>query len=532
MKKLEEFPIDEEILNNFIKFNTTKWNEKKESTDYIFINCSMVRMQIAWVVPKLIYAKGLEEASGAKPVVITWDENPLLTRFFASFGIGHLALNSLCKKNIFSGIAAVFKTIRFLIFDGSGESLKAMKYRGFNIGLQIYEDILRTSNLSTLNSCRNKTALRKIFHILWAIRTLDKQCTKYPIKYAVTDDMAYHEGAFIKLFLSKGARVFASSNVGETEVSLDENEMIKRYPRLAKESLKKEFLEINAEHIAWTEQFLLERFKGNNGREIDRGAFAGKKVLSREEFGNLLGLDKTKKNVVIMAHTFTDAVFNYGTYYFRDYYDWLDKTLQIAETVTNVNWILKPHPTRSAYNESVDSIEAMFARHHKEHMYILADNISGESIKNAADSIITIGGNAGAEYACFGIPSVIVGKPYYYGWGYTIEPESYDRYKETLNNIETIPKLVEKQIDIAKEIFYLHNKPKGAKELDYSDEFANLINSRYKKMQEEMAIQYFKSNDGTMAYNNEVLKCVEEYMNHNDVKNSCYYLKGKTRGIR
>ena len=91
--------------------------------------------------------------------------------------------------------------------------------------------------------------------------------------------------------------------------------------------------------------------------------FTGKKVFTREELQKKLGLDDKKKNVVIMAHTFTDAVFNYGNYYYRDYYDWTEKTLKIASKVKDVNWILKPHPTRAAYNESKDSIENMFKKY-------------------------------------------------------------------------------------------------------------------------------------------------------------------------
>lgn len=114
---------------------------------------------------------------------------------------------------------------------------------------------------------------------------------------------------------------------------------------MSNEKYKEEIKTISYDKIDEAEKLITDRFSGANGREIDRGAFAGKTVLTRDELIERIGLDGNKKTVVIMAHTFTDAVFNYGTYYFRDYYDWLEQTLKIAKNVYTVNWILKPHPT-------------------------------------------------------------------------------------------------------------------------------------------------------------------------------------------
>lgn len=193
---------------------------------------------------------------------------------------------------------------------------------------------------------------------------------KHPLEYAVMDDFAYHEGAFIKLFRERGAKVLACSNAGHETLHYDnDGEIIGRmamYNARYKEKIKT----ITDDKIAEADKLIADRFSGANGREIDRGAFAGKKVLTKDEFAAKLGLDLSKKTVIIMAHTFTDAVFNYGTYYFRDYYDWLEQILKIAREVKDVNWVLKPHPTRHAYNESADSIEDMFARYKYRQSYL------------------------------------------------------------------------------------------------------------------------------------------------------------------
>ncbi len=526
MSKTESFPISESIVREFIEINKKEWPDVVSNGKYIIINLSMVRMQVAWVIPKLLYAKGIQENTGAIPIALTWRPNPLLTDFFDSFGVMHIAIDDLCKKKEIAGIRAVLKTLSIVCFHRSGEAVKNMKIYGLRIGKDIYEDILRTSSLSTLHSCRNKIVLKKILHISWAMYALKAFYKEFPAEYAVMDDFAYHEAAFIKLYHMLGTKVVACSNRGYEEISFTHDGEIKKRMIKSQELYRTLLNTVTDEDVTVAEHLIRERFQGKNGREIDRGAFLNKKILDREEMIGLLGLDPNKKSIIIMAHTFTDAVFNYGDYYFRDYYDWLEKTLEIAEGVDNVNWILKPHPTRSAYNESEDSIEDMYNRHKKAHIFMVSDDISGASIKEVADVVVTIGGNAGAEYACFGIPAVIVGKPWYAGFGYTIEPKTYKEYENCLRNISGIKKLNSEQVITAKKLFCLRNQ-KCCNDNLFDDELADFLNERYEQMIGEIALKYFNTNDGTVQYNDKILEEYSDYIKTHDVRKSKYYNSSK-----
>lgn len=527
----EDFPIDESLVEKFIEVNKKKWAEVKHNQEYIYLNFSMVRMQAAWIVPKLVYAKGLEESTGAKPIAFTWRDNDLLTKFIESYGIEHIALHNIMKKNFGAIVKAIFRTLGFMLFDGTGEGLKKMKVCNIAAGKSLYEDIIRTSNLSTIKSARNKICLKKMFHILWMLYSLDAYVTKHPAKVCVADDIAYHEGLILKLMKKKGAAIFASNYQQEREVLIDANDGIETIATFSRKLYAKMVDGLDESAVAFSEKHLEERFKGKNGRTIDRGAFANKKVITRDDLIEMYHLDPNKKNVVIMAHTFSDAVFNYGELYFRDYYDWLEKTLELASQIKSVNWVLKPHPTRSAYNEAVDSIEKMFERYKQDNMAFLADEISAESIINFADVQVTIGGNSGGEFSCFGIPTIIVGKPYYSGFGYTTEPESFEAYKKCLENASEIPKLTEDQIIMAKKLFYLRNADQPADGLFlYKDAFGTLVNSEYQKMLEEYALQYFVSNEGTQKYNDEILNKICAYVEQNDMKETQYYSRAFERG--
>ncbi|HPF29262.1 MAG TPA: hypothetical protein PLZ77_04045, partial [Lachnospiraceae bacterium] len=366
-------------------------------------------------------------------------------------------------------------------------------------------------------------------HLIWTFYSLYWLCKRRKPEFVICDDLAYHEGMFNKLFHKFGARVHNVSNSAEGDVVfLSEGRVLTRNQIMHKRIAGRIDC-LGDESIQWSEQYLRERYAGNNGIAIDRGAFSGKKVITREEVESYIGLNSQKKNVVIMAHTFTDAVFNYGELYFRDYYDWTEKTLSMAAENDTVNWILKPHPTRKAYNEEKDSIEKMYERHKTSNIYWLNDEISAESIKDIADVIITIGGNAGGEFACEGIPAIIVGKPYYQGFGYTIEPKNMEEYRNCLKHVSEIEKLTQEQIVTAKKVFYLRYCEDDNSDL-FNDELSRMIKKEYFSMVDQIAIQYFKGDRGTEKYNDRMFQLITEYMEKNDLRTSQYYLKGYEYG--
>ncbi|MBR3105459.1 MAG: CDP-glycerol glycerophosphotransferase family protein [Lachnospiraceae bacterium] len=554
----EDFPIRKEAVEHFAEVNRRQWSKDAAKTEekYVFVNLSMVRMQMAWVVPKLLYAKGVADTLGAKVIVITWREQPLLDEVCDSYGFTHYCIEKEDKKNLRFFAKALTKVLFFMLRDGTGSGLQKMKIpvdlpggkslkrlkagagspkqslgaEEYNAGRAIYEDILRTSELSTIRSARNKICIKKATHILWMFYTLQAYCKKHPPVFALADDAAYHEALISSLFRSCGAKVINSNQEQEMVLGFDDNGNPNRMHLMMQKKYREMIDDLGDKEVERAEQILEERFRGKNGRDIDRGAFKDKRVLTREEAVEELHLDPKKKNVVIMAHTFTDAVYNYGDLFYRDYYDWTENTLALAAKNDKVNWILKPHPTRSAYHESQDSIEDMFARYKKDNMFFLSDEFSAESIKNLADVLITIGSNAGGEFSVVGIPTVIVGKPFYGNLGFTIEPATKKGYEDCLMNIQDVKPLSEEQIRTAKKAFYLRNHYGPAiLGTKYDDEFGSLVNEQYNHMGNKMALAYFESNRGTEKYNTQITENITEYMEQHDMKTCKYYTQGVLR---
>ena len=526
----EDFPISEDALKGLVSACAEHRCRDAVSSRYIYVNLSMVRLQIAWVLPKLLYAAGLSEKSGCGVYVITWRENALFRELVEAFGFKLLCLESLDRQSPGSGFRAFLKTAGFLASDGSGEGMQDIRLFDVPAGRYLYEDIIRTSGLSTIRSARNKTCAKKMLHILWMCYALSGHLKKYPPACCIADDLAYHEAIQLGIFNRHGAKIVNVSQVAEERVLFNEDGSTVRRSGWMHERVIERMKASGEDVSEKAEKMLEDRFSGKNGRKLDKGAFCGEKVAGREELTKRLGLDPGKKNAVIMAHTFTDAVYNYGRLYFRDYYDWLEQTLIEAGKNGEVNWILKPHPTRKAYHESADSIEAMFERHKKDNTYLLPEDVSAESIRDLADVLITIGGNAGAEFSCFGIPVIIVGKPYYHGFGYTIEPESREAYDRVLKDIASVERLTPGQTSKAREVFYLNNL-KGLNTLAFRDEFAELVKGMYNGMLDDMAVQYFEKNTGTKKYNDEICRRVSDYIKEHGIEGTEYYRRGESRGV-
>ena len=526
----ESFPINDKIASELAEACAEQL-PKPQNIDNrcIYVNFSMVRLQTVLYLPKLIYAKGIAEKTRCRVVAITWRPNESFECMLEAMGIEHLCLEKMLRKNALAGLSAFFKTIGFMLWDGSGEELKKMKIFNLPVGGPLYEDIIRTSEFSTIRSARNKICLRKIFHILWMLFALDDHLKRNKPLYLVADDLGYHEGAQIMIFKRHGAVIRNSSWEAEDRVLFDKKGRIIRRGEMSNLILHKKIKNAEPDIAQKADDMIEKRFSGLNGRDIDRAAFKGKRVLSKEELCEELGLDSNKKNVVIMAHTFTDAVFNYGDIYFRDYYDWLEQTLETAEEVDNVNWILKPHPSRKLYHENVDSIEEMYNRHKRDHIFFFDESVSAKSVQYLADVIITIGSNAGAEFACVGVPVLIVGKPYYAGFGYTIEPHTVSSYKEQLKNIMNVEPLSSKQISTAKMVFYINNTKTEA-DGSYTDEFACLLLKLYNDLSEESRRRLFESDKGTLENNNKMTEHVIEFIRTHDLKKCEYYMRGFKRG--
>jgi len=524
-----EFHVEERVLKEFADWNKTQWTTTgKKENGYCFINFIMINKELSLMLPKILYAKALEAEKGLVPVILDWGSNPGLTLLYESFGINAINLHRQMVKNIAGVWKSLFVALDYRIRKRSGLELQKLKIAQTVIGKNIYGDILRSSGLSTIRQVDNSVCFRKIFTLTLFADTISRLVKKYPPKVGISDDWAYNEGIVLE-YMNKANAYLIQINLRRENTLTIGKGIFQRYRHWEMHTQIKNFL-LNPDHKVENEvvdAYLNARFEGRNCSFRDKVAFQGKRSLSREEWNVSMGLDPKKKNVVIMCHTFSDAVFNSEYTAFRDYYDWTEQTMKLIAGMNHVNWIVKPHPARARYNESADSFEDMFDRYKTENMHLFPDDVSTASLKDVADVLVTVCGTSGMEFPCFGIPVIACGKAMYTDFGYTRTPGTLEEYKDMLLHVADIERLNEEQVRQARDVLYAFiqcfDRP-----LDVWDDML------YKKLHEmeDKNIAPGEEISEMRKYNTGVLKELMTFTKQHPWESAEYYKRGKQLSSR
>lgn len=509
------FYVDSEVFDNFIHWNIEQWNKKEiKNQGYCFINFIMINKELSKMIPKILYAKAIEEEQKVSPIILDWGTNQKLEKLYQSFGVKSINIRKNMARNFNGIIKSLFITMKCRVKKISGEELQKLSLNGVVIGKSIYSDALRSSSLSTIRKVDNMICCKKIFSLVLFADTISKIVNKYEPKVCISDDWAYNEGIVLEYMNQKKAFITQINLRRENILTIESGKYVKHRNSEMHEQIKN-FLEKSvAIEQEVVDGYLESRFKGKNSSFRDKVAFEGKTTITREEWNQQMGLDPKKKNVIIMCHTFSDAVFNSEYTAFRDYYDWAEQTIKTIAKMDHVNWIVKPHPARADYNEAVDSFEDMFKRYETENIHLFPDNISTASLKDVADVLVTVCGTAGTEFPCFGIPVISCGKAFYTGFGYTNTPSTMEEYIQMLSDVDKLEPLDNEQIMMARKVLYAYIKCFDTE----LDEWDGMLYKKLHELEDEKI--------DLTQYNSEVLEEIILLSKRNSWKNSEYYKRG------
>jgi len=189
----------------------------------------------------------------------------------------------------------------------------------------------------------------------------------------------------------------------------------------------------------------------------------GTELFEREETVEKLGLDATKKTVLVFPHIFWDATFFWGVDVFGGYEDWFRETVRIAIATPTVNWVIKVHPAnvmknvRDGQNTTYSELKVLaeFGGLPTHVRVIPPDtNISTLSLYSIGDVCLTVRGTVGIEAAALGLLVVTAGTGRYDRLGFTIDINSRESYRELLANISSLPRPSDRQIELARRYAY------------------------------------------------------------------------------
>ena len=409
------------------------------------------------------FAKACAEAAGAETIVIpNIIRSPSVVKLIKSYSPKRITnillvmLNTLLLKfpRIFARALGSF----------SGKSILTITIDGVVVGPHIYDYLLTKCAVSSIDKVSLKMRLLIILELTYyfsAKRIIE--AAENPL--VLLPDNAYRQGMIFEL--CKKSSLECLAGVSMTAFSIYFYKSNGDYDNHCRTPSSKLIDRVvgDVEFKNNATAYLDSRTKGEGQQhDVIRAYSSQKKNVSSKSLIDSMSLCTDKPIVLVASHIFRDAPHAYPNALFNDYTDWLVQTCTALSKNKNVNFVVKEHPSTELYNE--DGEVERVLRDIGLQNHLISSDINTVSLMNVVDVLVTCGGTAGMEFACFGVPSVLAANPPYSKLGFTHNSISIDEYLCKLEDCHNFDRLNSQERDIALCSLYFINACLGAKNLD------------------------------------------------------------------
>ena len=194
------------------------------------------------------------------------------------------------------------------------------------------------------------------------------------------------------------------------------------------------------------------------GEKIYYKTLPKKKLLkfkNYDEFCKEFNLNKNLKTILILPNVFVDNLLTHDWGIFSTPIEWYLKTIECANKIKNVNWIIKPHPSEKIYNTNITARNLFFEDGKKQNkIRFINENYNIDNLSQYISTVISFGGSAGYEYTRLGIPVITAGDTRYSNFKLTKSPKNVREYEKILNNLNK-QKKVNREIRFKAGLYWL-----------------------------------------------------------------------------
>ena len=153
--------------------------------------------------------------------------------------------------------------------------------------------------------------------------------------------------------------------------------------------------------------------------------------VDRRKLLDAFSWDQEKPVIGIYASRWFDFPHNLGMANFRDFWDWIQTTIDVVFKNQGVNWLFKDHPTNewvqgAALKEIVPSGDTC------QHLQVVPNDWSSAAVMDCLDGLITYHGTAGIECAALGKPVLVADKGWNHDIGFVKWARSREEYLQAL----------------------------------------------------------------------------------------------------
>jgi len=314
------------------------------------------------------------------------------------------------------------------------EEFIKFKYNNLNIGISVYDHIIRYSKKGS----EDKINFKFYYYLSLALYYDDlskKIFNNFKIKFVIMSETQFIPSSIIfENALMRNIKVAATlggSNMVTVRIWKNFSERFTLRQSISNNLFKLIKKKYRAKAIRLGRLAITNRFEGKSYQDIrdSKIAYKDKAQISKDELCKIYSWDPKKNVICIFAHDLTDGNYLGSWRLFKDNLTWLRQILINIKSIDNVNWLIKDHPSdRNDNTETTTEKEFIKLANGCSHIAFFDNKYSSASIKNIASYILTSQGSAGAEYPCFGIPSILAGDSHYSNFGFTIEPKSKKQF--------------------------------------------------------------------------------------------------------
>lgn len=409
--------------------------------------------------------------SNGKPsgVVLLRRRSKELEALFRRFGFEEYIYQS-DLINLKNAVAKSPKSLKLFKGINEKEDLLELEVNNIPIGRAVYNTYLRQSGKGSIDTLDEVVFTRILASLLYK-GAFERLFNKHQITAVVQGETHYTPHLELgETALKCGIDVFSPQGTPE-------HMTVRRYS--SGDSLKTNQFRILEEEVRWVEEnlvslaeeegeaYMKSRVTANiTAADTDaRKAYSNvNQEASPGDWQTNANITTDRPSVCIFPHVMTDAVHSCESFLFNDYRTWYVSTLKIAASVSEVDWIVKPHPCEEFY-EGVETAQEVFdaTGPHPSWIHLVDAEISPRTLMRSVDAVITGRGTIGLEFPCFGIPAVLAGRSFYSGYGFTVDPQSRKEYVSEVRSIADVDPLSEGAIRRARIIAGIRYRLLGSK---------------------------------------------------------------------
>ena len=448
--------------------------KQADGKDFILVDL-MVR-HTAYSLGNILVAKYLQRIEGGRLLGIVPSADQLsyrTARIAESFGFeGFISEPDGARPlSRHAGLPALLQSLEGLTPEALRERLLGISITGLRVGHLIYDSYMRWTRNGTIAELDSalKVHVAQVFEYLeFHSELLDR----YPTKAVVMGHMGYIRfGTLTRLALQRGIPVYNRIFNGPTSITRfdDLADVDTDVVRYSGGELDKLYGKFSAQGIPAAREYMRKRVMPDHestGLEFTAPAHGPATIsLDPAALSARLGLDPAKPSAAIYGHVLTDSPHLNNWMIYDDYYRWFVETLDIVKDITEINWIVRLHPSRIYYDEASErdlcQVTLDAAKDRYPHIFGMPITYSSNSLFKLVSVVTTACGTAGYEFPAIGVPSIVAGETRYSGNGFTIEPKNAEEYRAALKSVPHLEPLSEAQIERALffcYVYYFHSR--------------------------------------------------------------------------